>query len=453
MRPHARQEGNGRMTSVDGTTTMPASTVDDLSPIYRKIAVRLIPILMLLWVMAWIDRVNVSFAKLQMMDELHFSDAVYGLGAGIFFIGYLIFEVPSNLLLQRIGARSTIARIAIGWGATCALMSLATTPAAFYALRFLLGAFEAGFFPGVILYLTLWFPSDRRAKVFGVFMSSVALSGVFGGPIAGFIMSTLHAHLGLSGWQWLFILEGVPTMLIGGFCFFYLTNRLEEAHWLSAQERAAIAADLERDQLLLGSREHRFGSVIRDRRLWAFTSIYFGVIIANATVAFWGPSIIREAGIVDIQTIGWIVSGASLLGSAAMILNGFIADRTGRPLVLCVLSLLIASVALGTIAAFIHSSSVITIVAFALALAGAYGTIPVFWQMPNRLFAGTAAAGGIAVINSFGNLGGFLAPYGLGITASQTGDVVGGLIAVSITTLVAALGIVAVRRFFAPGTV
>lgn len=441
------------MSSVDGTSAIPTRTADNLGSIYRKIGFRLIPILMLLWVMAWIDRVNVSFAKLQMMDELRFSDAVYGLGAGIFFIGYLLFEVPSNLLLQKIGARRTIARIAIGWGATCALMSLVATPTAFYALRFLLGAFEAGFFPGVILYLTLWFPSDRRAKVFGIFMSSVALSGVFGGPLAGFIMSALHAHLGLSGWQWLFILEGLPTILIGIFCLFYLTNRLEEAHWLSPAERAAVAADLERDLLLLGDREHHFGSVIRDRRLWAFTAIYFCVIVANATVAFWGPTIIRGTGVADIQTIGWIVSGASLLGSATMILNGFIADRTGRPLILCVLSLLVASAALAAIAAFLHSSAAITIVAFAFALAGAYGTIPVFWQMPNRLFAGTAAAGGIAVINSFGNLGGFLAPYGLGLAASKTGDVASGLIAVSLIVLVAVLGIVATRRFFAPGTV
>lgn len=441
------------MSSVENTAAMPTHMSDDLSPIYRKIAFRLIPILMLLWVMAWIDRVNVSFAKLQMMDELRFSDAVYGLGAGIFFIGYLLFEVPSNLLLQRIGARRTIARIAIGWGVTCALMSLVTTPAAFYALRFLLGAFEAGFFPGVILYLTLWFPSDRRAKVFGIFMSSVALSGVFGGPLAGVIMSALHTHLGLSGWQWLFVLEGGPTVLIGIFCLFYLTNRLEDARWLSLEERAAVAADLERDHILLGDREHDFLAVIRDRRLWMFTAIYFCVIVANATVAFWGPTIIRGAGVVDLPTIGWIVSGASLLGSATMILNGFIADRTGRPLILCVLFLLVASAALATMAASLHSTAVVTIIAFAFALSGAYGTIPVFWQMPNRLFAGSAAAGGIAVINSFGNLGGFLAPYGLGLAASETGDIAGGLFAVSLVVLVAALGIVAARRFFPPGTV
>jgi MFS family permease len=440
------------MSSAIGAAATKA-TLGDLRPIYRKIAFRLVPILMLLWILAWIDRVNVSFAKLQMADELRFSDAVYGFGAGIFFVGYLIFEVPSNLLLQKIGARHTIARIAIGWGVTCVLMSFAITPMRFYVLRFLLGAFEAGFFPGVILYLTLWFPSDRRAKVFGIFMSSVALSGVFGGPLAGSIMSALDTHLGLSGWQWLFVLEGVPTAFIGVFCLFYLTNRLEEAHWLSPEERSAVAADLERDHALLGDRQHDFRLIIGDPRLWTFTFIYFCVVIANATVAFWGPTIIREAGVASISTIGWIVSGASLLGSASMILNGLIADRTGRPLILCILSIVVAAVALGTVATFIHSAPRIAIVAFAFALAGAYGAIPVFWQMPNRLFTGVAAAGGIAIINSFGNLGGFLAPYGLGIVSTQTGDVALGLIAVSLISLAAAVGIVIARRFFTPGTV
>jgi sugar phosphate permease len=436
----------------------PSGSAEDLSDrtsldrTYRKIFLRLIPILMVLWVLAWVDRVNVSFAKLQMMDELKFSDAVYGLGAGIFYIGYLIFEVPSNLLLQKIGARRTIARIAIGWGLTCILMSYATTPAMFYLLRFLLGAFEAGFFPGVILYLTLWFPSDRRAKVFGIFMSSVALSGVIGGPLAGMVMSTFHAGLGLSGWQWLFIVEGIPTVLIGLFAVYYLTDSLDEAHWLTAAERKAVAADLKRDGLGLGHREQELGAILRNHHLWVFTAVYFCVIVANATVAFWGPTIVREAGVVSLTTIGWIVSGASLLGSAVMILNGVIADRTGRPLLQCAGSLVLAAVALVLTASFLHVSAVMTSVAFALALAGAYGAIPVFWQMPNRLFAGTAAAGGIAVINSVGNLGGFLAPYGLGLIKTEMGDVAGGLIVVGAVTLLAALGLVfVVRRFFAPG--
>jgi sugar phosphate permease len=442
------------MSNLAVPTAAASAPADNLGSIYRKIAFRLIPILMVLWVLAWIDRVNVSFAKLQMTDELRFSDAVYGLGAGIFYIGYLVFEVPSNLWLQKIGARQTIARIAIGWGVTGALMALATTPTIFYVLRFLLGAFEAGFFPGVILHLTLWFPSDRRAKVFGIFMSSVALSGVIGGPLAGYIMSSFDTHFGLSGWQWLFVLEGIPTVLIGLFCLVYLTNRLEDARWLSHQERTAVAADLERDRVELGDREHSFMSILRDRRLWTFTLIYFCVIVANATVAFWGPTIIKQAGIASVSTIGWIVSAASLFGSFGMILNGFIADRTRRPLIQCVVSLVVAGVALGVVAKFLHNSTEITIVAFAFALAGAYSAIPVFWQMPNRLFAGTAAAGGIATINSFGNLGGFLAPYSLGLLATQTGDIAVGLAVAGAITLVAALGIAAfARRFFAPGTI
>ncbi|MBV5263872.1 MFS transporter [Pinisolibacter aquiterrae] len=439
------------MSSIAASATVDATS--DPGPIYRKIAFRLIPLLMLLWVMAWVDRVNISFAKLQMMDELKFSEAVYGLGAGIFFLGYLVFEVPSNLLLQKIGARGTIARIAIGWGVTCALMSVATTPTMFYLLRFVLGSFEAGFFPGVILYLTLWFPSDRRAKVFGIFMSSVALSGVLGGPIAGVIMSEMHTWLGLSGWKWLFIVEGIPTALIGLFSLFYLTNRLDEAHWLTQREREIVADDLERDRARLGDREHDLMSALRDRRLWLFTFIYFCIVITNATVAFWGPTIIRTAGITGISTIGWIISGASLLGSAGMILNGFVADRTGRPLILGVVLLVIAGLAFCVVAGALHRSLEITVVAFAFALAAAYSTVPIFWQLPNRLFVGTAAAGGIAIINSFGNLGGFLAPYALGVAATRTGDITAGLVVVGAVAAIAALRILITRRFFAPGTV
>ncbi|OLP58944.1 MFS transporter [Xaviernesmea oryzae] len=439
--------------SLSSATAQTAVAPHELNAIYRKIVVRIVPILMVLWVLAWIDRVNVSFAKLQMMDELRFSEAVYGLGAGIFYIGYLIFEVPSNLLLQKIGARRTIARIAIGWGLVCILMSQVTTPIIFYGLRFLLGAFEAGFFPGVILYLTHWFPSDRRAKVFGIFMSSVALSGVIGGPMAGTVMSGFHDLHGLAGWQWLFIVEGVPTMLIGVFALFYLTDRLEDAHWLTPAERATVAADLTRDQEGLGPREYDLQALLRDPRLWVLTAIYFGIIVANATVAFWGPTIVRDAGVADVVTIGWIVSGASLLGSFAMIFNGFAADKTGRPLQLCNASLLVAATAFVVVAFSVDATGSLTITAFALALAGAYGAIPVFWQIPNRLFAGTAAAAGIAIINSIGNLGGFLAPYGLGMLKTYTGDVTEGLLAVASIALLAALALATViRRFFGSGS-
>lgn len=417
---------------------------------YRRIFWRLIPLIMVLWVLAWVDRVNVSFAKLQMADELRFSEAVYGLGAGIFYIGYLLFEVPSNLLLQKIGARKTIARIAIGWGAVCMAMAYATTPATFYVLRFLLGAFEAGFFPGVILYLTTWFPTERRAKVFGIFMSSVALSGVIGGPLAGLIMTSMQGWGGLSGWQWLFIVEGAPTILIGLVALLWLTDRLEQAHWLSDEERSAVRNDLDRDARMLGHREHALSTALRDPRLWIFTLVYFCVIVANATVAFWGPTIMREAGFANVATIGWLVSGASLVGSAVMIGNGLMADRTGRPLWQCIGSLVAGALGLAGIAAVLHSSPQLVFVMFALALAGAYGAIPVFWQLPSKLFAGTAAAAGIAIINSFGNLGGFLAPFGLGLLKDATGNIAPGLMAVAIVEAFAALVlIVVVRRFFA----
>lgn len=435
-------------TSLAGVATRSRDAL--LDGAYRRIFWRLIPLIMALWVLAWVDRVNVSFAKLQMAEELRFSEAVYGLGAGIFYIGYLLFEVPSNLLLQKIGARKTIARIAIGWGAVCMAMAYATTPATFYVLRFLLGAFEAGFFPGVILYLTTWFPTERRAKVFGIFMSSVALSGVIGGPLAGLIMTAMQGWGGLSGWQWLFIVEGAPTILIGLVALLWLTDRLEQAHWLTDEQRSAVRRDLERDARLLGQREHALSTALRDPRLWIFTLVYFCVIVANATVAFWGPTIMREAGFANVSTIGWLVSGASLVGSAVMIGNGLMADRTGRPLWQCIGSLVAGALGLAGIAAALHSSPQLVFVMFALALAGAYGAIPVFWQLPSKLFAGTAAAAGIAIINSFGNLGGFLAPFGLGLLKDATGNIAPGLMVVAIVEAFAALVLIfVVRRFFA----
>lgn len=438
------------MTVSPMPSTLARSTDNLLNGAYRRIFWRLIPLIMVLWVLAWIDRVNVSFAKLQMADELRYSEAVYGLGAGIFYIGYLIFEVPSNLLLQKIGARKTIARIAIGWGLVCMAMAYATTPATFYVLRFLLGAFEAGFFPGVILFLTQWFPTERRAKVFGIFMSSVALSGVIGGPFAGLVMTSMHGFAGLSGWQWLFIVEGLPTALIGVFVLAWLTDRLDQAHWLSNAERAAVRHDLDRDAQALGPREHALSTVLVDPRLWIFTAVYFCIIVANATVAFWGPTIMREAGFATAATIGWLISGASLVGSLSMIANGLMADRTGRPLWQCVASLVVGAIGLAGVAGVLHGSQQLVVVFFSLALAGAYGAIPVFWQLPSKLFAGTAAAAGIATINSFGNLGGFLAPFGLGLLKDATGEITPGLSTVAVVAMLAALALVlVVKRFFA----
>ena len=226
-----------------------------LQAAYSKIAWRLLPFLFTLWVLAWIDRVNIGFAKLQMMDALRFSDAVYGLGAGIFFLGYFFFEVPSNLLLEKIGARKTIMRITIGWGVTCVAMMFVQTPAQFYFLRFLLGVFEAGFYPGVILYLTYWFPTERRARAFGLFMSASAFAGVLGGPLAGLLMNQLNGVNGWDGWQWVFLVEGIPSVVAGVVTFFYLTDRPAEATWLTRPSAGEITSPSRCGVVLSGSRK------------------------------------------------------------------------------------------------------------------------------------------------------------------------------------------------------
>ncbi len=299
----------------------------ELDATYKKIIWRLIPFLMLLWALAWIDRVNIGFVKLTMLDALKWSEAVYGLGAGIFFLGYFFFEVPSNLLLQRIGAKKTIMRITIGWGITSIVMMFVKTPAMFYFLRFLLGAFEAGFYPGIILYLTFWFPNDRRAKAFGMFMSATAFAGVIGGPLAGWIMASLNGVNGWAGWQWVFLLEGIPSIIAGFVTYFYLTDKPEQANWLTARERDLVHADLERDAKSLGQREHSMLASLKDSKIWLLILIFFCIIAANSSLTFFGPTLVKEVGFTNPLTVGWIMSAAYLCGAAGMIYNGFHSDR------------------------------------------------------------------------------------------------------------------------------
>src|ERR1700733_8685354 len=249
---------------------------------YQKVTRRLIPFLVLCYVVSYLDRINVGFAKLQMLSDLGFSEAVYGLGAGIFFLGYFFFEVPSNLLMTRIGARKTIARITICWGVTSMVMMFVKTPVVFYCLRFLLGVFEAGFYPGVILFLTYWFPTGRRAKAFGFFMSASALAGVIGGPLAGTIMGGLDGVDGLAGWQWVFLIEGLPSVVAGIVTLFYLTDRPALATWLAPEQIAAVEADIERDKASLGKREHDIWASLRSKPVWQFTAIFFCIILANS---------------------------------------------------------------------------------------------------------------------------------------------------------------------------
>ncbi len=407
------------------------SSDSPLDATYRRITWRLIPFLFVLWVLAWVDRVNVGFVKLTMLDELKWSETVYGLGAGIFFLGYFFFEVPSNLLLQRIGARKTITRITLGWGAVCVAMMFTSTPAMFYFLRFLMGVFEAGFYPGIILFLTYWYPSERRAKAFGMFMSASGIAGVIGGPLAGTVMNGMHGVNGWSGWQWVFLIEGVPSIIAAVVTWFYLTDRPSEAKWLTPVQRKLVEADLARDAAALGKREESLLASLKNGRLWLLILVFFCVIAANSSLTFFGPSVVKEAGFTNPATIGWIMSLSYLFGAAGMVINGLHSDHTKEARLHCAFAAALGAAGLVLTTVFLKTSPTLALAAQTLAIIGTMSAIPVFWQLPGRFLAGAAAAGGVALINSIANLAGFGAPFMLGVIKTQTGGLSLGLLIVA----------------------
>lgn len=409
---------------------------------YRKVTLRLVPFLLLCYVVAYLDRVNVGFAKLQMLGDLKFSETIYGLGAGIFFIGYFLFEVPSNMLLQKIGAKKTVMRITIGWGLICILQAWVTTPTQFYILRFLMGVFEAGFYPGIILYLTFWYPSKRRAKAFGTFMSASAIAGVIGGPLAGSIMTWAAGAHGMHGWQWLFIIEGIPSVLAGIFAYFYMTDRPEEAKWLTDTDRAVVRQQLEIDQKAQGERHSDWRTLFGNPMVWLLIAVFFCLLCANSTLTFWIPTVIREAGFTSTMQVGWIAGAAYLLGAAGMIINGRHSDHRGEVRWHFAGSTLLGAVGMLALAVTMGMDSIpvmVALTAMVLALVGTMSAIPVFWQMPNMLLSGGAAAVGVALINSVANLAGFGAPYLMGVIKASTGKVAPGLYLVAIVEALAAV--------------
>jgi len=420
----------------------PVSSAADINAIYHKVTLRLIPFIGMLWLLAWIDRINVGYVRLTMMADLQWSETVYGLGAGIFFVGYFFFEVPSNMLLQKIGAKKTLMRITIGWGLTCVLMMFITTPTQFYVLRFLMGAFEAGFQPGVILFLTFWFPSDRRAKVFGMFMAASALAAVIGGPLAGAILNDMQGVNGWRSWQWVFLIEGIPSVLAGIATYFYLVDRPQDAKWLTASEQRIVQDELARDGKALGQREHGVLAALKDGRLWLMILIYFCIVAANATLNFYGPSVVKELGFTNPQTIGWIMAGAFLLGAGAQIANGFHSDRQREVRWHCALAVACGSLGLLATALLIKVNAPLALLALTIAVIGTSSAIPVFWQMPNSILSGAAAAVGVAVINSIANLAGFGAPFMLGAVKTATGQLSPGLLVIAAIEIIAAILII-----------
>jgi len=423
------------------STRIASRASTELDAVYTKIAARILPFLILLFVVAWLDRVNVGFAKLQMLSDLGFSEAVYGFGAGIFFLGYLLFEIPSNLLLERIGARKTIARITLLWGVTSMAMALVTTATMFYVLRFLLGAFEAGLYPGVILYLTYWFPARYRGRMMGVFMIAIPISGILGGPISGWIMAATGGGSGLANWQWLFLLEGIPSIVIGLLTLVVVDDRPARAHWLTDGEKRAVLADLELERVQAGPRRHAFVESLRSSRVWLLTAGYFCLVSANPTLAFWSPTIINGLGVTSNATIGLLSAIPYVVAMIATVLVGRHSDRRLERRWHCALSCLAAAVGLVLIGVFANVPP-LAFAALVLGQAGVLAAFAPFWQMPTMLLAGTAAAGGIALINSIGNLSGWLGPFVVGWLKDLTGRTSTGLYVVAAVEVLAAVLIV-----------
>jgi len=384
--------------------------------IYRRVSLRLIPLLFLSYIVAYLDRVNVGFAKLGMSSDLGFSDTVYGLGAGIFFIGYFVFEVPSNLILQRVGAKLWIARIMIVWGVVSAATMYVSSSGSFYAMRFLLGLAEAGFFPGVILYLTYWFPRAQRARMVAAFMTAIPVSGIIGGPISGWILGRMAGVSGLAGWQWLFLLEGLPSVLVGIWVLLRLDDGPHRARWLSDEERAVIQARLEEDEAVKreqGGGVTTFAGAFRDLRIWLLCLVYFGNTMGIYGLSFWLPQIIKDSITTDPVAIGLISALPWLAGGAAMLWTGHHSDLTGERRWHVSLGFLLAGVALA-ISSLPGIGGWAGLAALSVAMAGVLSATSCFWAIPTGILSGTAAAAGIAWINSVGNLAGYVSPTVIG---------------------------------------
>ena len=379
--------------------------------LYRKVTFRLITIFCLCYFAAYLDRINIGLAKLQMLDALKFSDTVYGLGAGLFFAGYILFEVPSNLILQRVGAKLWIARIMITWGLLSGATLFVKTPMQFYTVRFLLGVAEAGFLPGVLLYLTQWYPDARRARIVALFMVGLPLSSMIGSPISGWIMRFFDGAHGLGGWQWLFLIEALPSILLGFVVLRWLPNSIESAQWLDAHEKKALRANLDADPA--GNKSHALGKAFADPKVWALGLIDLCVLLGLYAVSFWLPSILRDTGVKDTYAIGWLMAVPNAAAVIGTLWCGASSDRMGERRWHIVVPFLVSAAAL-TVAASGTHGTLATVLLFSLVNAGAAAAMPVVWSLPSTFLKGSAAAGGIAFACSLANLGGFGSTYFIG---------------------------------------
>jgi len=414
----------------------------------RRVTRRLIPFMFVLYIANYLDRVNVSFAALHMNRDLGFSGAAYGLGAGMFFLGYCLFQVPSNLVLARVGARRWIGSLMIVWGTIASAMMLVRGVASFYTLRALLGVVEAGFFPGMILYLTYWFPAVERARAVASFMTAIPVSGVVGGPLSGALLG-LNGVAGLAGWQWLFLLEGLPSVLLGAAALWYLTDRPADARWLPAEGRAWLVERLRRDQSSGGEEAGRTGASLRqglqDGVVWRLGLLYFLIIAGLYGQGLWLPQIIKGSSQLSDLTVGLLSVAPALVAAVAMVAWGARSDRTGERHLHVAAPL--AAGAVGFLAtAVTRDVPLLATAALSLSAVGFTSALGPFWALPTAFLRGTAAAGGIALINALGNVAGLASPYLVGLVKDATGGYAGALIVLALLMLAGATLALALRR-------
>jgi D-galactonate transporter len=401
------------------------------SRVTRKLTTRLVCFTGLLFFLNYLDRVNVGFAALKMNQDLGFTASVYGFGAGVFFISYALLEIPSNLMLRRVGPRLWLARIMITWGIISGCFAFIQGATGFYVLRFLLGAAEAGFVPGVVLYLTFWFPAAYRARAFATFFAAAQLSSIIGAPLSGWILSATHELGGIAGWRWMFLLEAVPSVIAGIVILFYLPDRPEQAGWLTAPEKLWLKAQLAADAPVAA--HGSVGAFLSDARVWTLTGIYFFYAVSVYGILFWLPQIIRGFGNLDPVQVGFLTSIPYICALISMLVVGRHSDRTGERRLHIAGCALLGGIAL--LGSALVGQPVWAYVLICVAAVGIWGQNGVFWTLPTSYLGGVAAAGGIAFINCIAQFGGFFGPFGVGWIKDATGTFALALLPLAVASL------------------
>ncbi|MBK5437672.1 MFS transporter [Pseudomonas sp. TH32] len=421
------------------TSRVPAGK-EAIAALYHTLNWRLLPLLFIGYVFAYLDRINVGFAKLQMQSDLGLSDAAYGAGAGIFFIGYVLFELPSTLMLPRIGARKTFSRILVLWGITSACMLFVRDVPTFYAMRFLLGVFEAGFAPGLIYYLSRWYGPNRMARAIAIVFIAGPVGGILGGPLSAWLITTLSGVGGMAGWQWMFLIEGLPCVFLGGLMYFMLADRPGDATWLSAADKALLEAELG----TASTRSHSFRAVLRDPKVYVLAAAYFCIIFSIYAMSFWLPAIIRSLGINDTRQLGWYAAIPYIGAALGMYWIGRRSDRLGERRYHCAVPASVGAVVL-MVYPLAGGNLMLSLALLTLSISMMFMAYTVLWAMPSEHIKGDAAAGGIALINTIGLSGGFWGPAMIGWAKTATGSLNTGVVAVGCVFLCAAFVILSTK--------